>query len=95
LRPKTRLVVFTRPAFAALAVDAVQGWTQLTGTVGTRNVTPAVVRELRVGDIMLRNQPAVAVMRTETDAPEGDGLLPLHHFASVSFNASGYIVFQR
>ena len=58
-------------------------------------MTPAVVRELRVGDITLRNQPAVAVMRTETDAPDGDGLLPLHHFASVSFNASGYIVFQR
>ena|SRR5438132_982761 len=34
------------------------------------------------------------VSRNEVDAPAGDGLLPLHHFSSLTFDAD-YIVFRR
>ena len=46
-----------------------------------------MVRELQVGNVIFRNQPVAVIARDEVDALEGDGLLPLHLFASVSFNA--------
>jgi hypothetical protein len=67
----------------------------LAGMVGTRAATPGVVRQLSVGSITLRNERAVTVKLPDDDPHAGDGLLPLHHFASVSFRASGYIVFRR
>ena len=53
------------------------------------------MRELKLGNVTLRNQPAVAVERGDDASQEGDGLLPLHHFHKVTFNTAGYIVIQR
>ena len=88
------LVLFARPD-TRLPISMAQGAMQLSGIVGTRTVTPGVVRELKVGSITLRSQQAVAVKLDVDDPHMADGLLPLHHFASVSFRASAYIVFRR
>jgi hypothetical protein len=88
------LVLFSRGGIVPLATDRVAVRTQLGGLLGTADVAPAVVRMLKVGAITLRDQPAVIVARNEIDAPAGDGLLPLHHFSSVTFDG-GYIVFRR
>ena len=42
--------------------------------------------QLRVGTIVLRDQPAVIVQRPGPSMPFGDGLLPLHVFGRVTFN---------
>lgn len=81
------LVVFQRRGHAALDVDplpALAGASDLTGRSGA---TLALVREFRVGSLRLRNQVAALVGRPTDDANEGDGLLPLHVFASVSFDS--------
>jgi clan AA aspartic protease (TIGR02281 family) len=89
------LVLFTRGGESPLALGALPGAARLDSAVGAREVTPVVVRQLKLGDITLRDQPAVIVGRNEADAPRGDGLLPLHHFRKVTFSAEGYIVLQR
>jgi predicted aspartyl protease len=43
--------------------------------------------ELRLGSLTVRNQRVAVIARNQEDVAEGDGLLPLHLFASVSFNA--------
>ena len=45
------------------------------------------MRELRVGPVILRRQPVAVVPRDDLQAYEADGLLPLHLFDSVTFNA--------
>ena len=40
----------------------------------------------RIGDVTVRDQTVALIVRDGVDVPEGDGLLPLHLFASVSFN---------
>ena len=53
------------------------------------------IRNLRIGDLTMRDQVAAVVPRPEVDAPEGDGLLPLHLFASVTFaSQAGYLVIR-
>lgn len=88
------LVLFARPE-TRVPIASASGTTQLSGTIGAHTATAAVVRELSVGSLRLRNEPAVAVSLDADDPHTADGLLPLHHFASVSFRASGYIVFRR
>jgi predicted aspartyl protease len=44
------------------------------------------LRELRLGDRVIRNLAAVAIARTELHPAEGDGLLPLHLFGRVTFD---------
>jgi predicted aspartyl protease len=56
---------------------------------GHRLVRRVLVDELRVGDVLLRNQRAVIVQSDQADTPLGDGLLPLHLFARVTFNGPG------
>ena len=45
-----------------------------------------VVRELRLGDKVLRDVPAVTLDRPQRHPGEGDGLLPLHLFERVTFD---------
>jgi hypothetical protein len=45
------------------------------------------VRDLRLGGLTLRNQLAAVIRREQDDASSSDGLLPLHLFASVTFDA--------
>ena len=44
------------------------------------------VRELRVGDRLMRDVPAVTIERGDRHPAEGDGLLPLHLFDRVTFD---------
>jgi len=61
-----------------------------------RRARPAIetstIRRLRVGAVTMTNLPAALVERAEADA---DGLLPLHHFSTVSFAAGGACVIPR
>ncbi len=75
------IVFFHAPGKAAPASPI--GNARLTGLTGDRGVRAASMRRLVVGGITLRDQPAVIVDRLDDTA---DGLLPLHGFASVSFN---------
>ena len=53
---------------------------------GQRAVRRAVIETIDVGAIRLHNQSAVVVEDREPDAALGDGLLPLHLFARVTFS---------
>jgi hypothetical protein len=54
---------------------------------GVQNVRTMMLRELRLGTLTLKDHPVAVVRREPDDVGEGDGLLPLHVFASVTFNA--------
>jgi len=74
-------VFFHAPGEAVPAIAI--GRARLTGLTGDRSVRIASTSRLVVGGVTLRDQPVVIVDRTDASA---DGLLPLHGFASVSFN---------
>lgn len=84
------LVIFDRirrePARTVELLPA-RGQARMSGVSGDRTVDRAVVRELRVGDLVLHNEPAVIVDDGEVGGTQADGLLPLHGFARVSFQA--------
>ena len=88
--------MFERNGRTAVMLDYVE---QLVGVSapGLRQVgRGAVLRELRVGTVTLRNQPAVVVKGSGSNAVEGDGLLPLHRFSSVAFNnTEGWIAVTK
>ncbi len=54
---------------------------------GGQQVRTMMLRELRLGSLVLKEQRVAVLVREREDDVEGDGLLPLHLFASVSFNA--------
>jgi predicted aspartyl protease len=65
----------------------------LSSLAGGGTGLPATVA-LRVGTTMLRQEPAV-VVQEEASGEDGDGLLPLHAFRSVSFNnRDGYMLIR-
>jgi hypothetical protein len=74
-------VFFHAPGKASPALAI--GSARLTGLAGDLGVRAATAPRLVVGDVTLRDQPAVIVDRRDDNA---DGLLPLHAFARVSFN---------
>ena len=80
-------VMFTRDGRTRMALDATAGGTSILSLSGRQDVRTMTVPELLIGDVVLRNQPVAVIARDGVDAQEGDGLLPLHLFASVSFNA--------
>ena len=62
----------------------------LTGAGFARQV---IVKELVVGDAILRDVPAARIVLPEGAPQDGDGLLPLSVFARVSFHhREGYMV---
>jgi hypothetical protein len=71
----------------ALRLLPASGRAQLSGVVGQRTVERALVQALRVGALVMRNEPAVVIERPGFAGGLADGLLPLHRFARVSFNA--------
>ena len=54
---------------------------------GGQLVHTRMMRELRLGGLTLKDQLVAVVRRDPGDVDEGDGVLPLHLFASVTFNA--------
>jgi predicted aspartyl protease len=81
------LVVFDHGAPNAIQFQRLSGYASLSGIAGRRVVQRAVIRMLRIGGVVLQNEPAVVVTNGEPDVPDADGLLPLHRFARVSFLA--------
>ena len=57
----------------------------MTPTQFLAHVRASLVGILRVGTLLLRDQPAIVIDRREPDAPAGDGLLPLSAFSRVTF----------
>jgi hypothetical protein len=62
------------------------------GLTGAREARPMRLHALRIGSLVLRNQRAVTVERPEPDAPDVDGLLPLHHFSRVAFRSRDHLL---
>jgi predicted aspartyl protease len=91
------LVLFARAGvIAALQTSGPRDAGVVAGVGGAGLAQSVRVRELRIGGVTWRNRTASVIDRSEPDAPEGDGLLPLHTFGRVSFNSSeGYVVFER
>jgi predicted aspartyl protease len=80
-----RLVLFQRDDTAQPGLTVANESIGLTGLTGTRLARPAVMHTLRIGSTTLREVAAVILAR-EAGPASGDGLLPLHIFARVTFN---------
>jgi hypothetical protein len=89
-------VVFERNGRTAVRVDPMSQFVGVSGLASQQVGRGAVLRELKVGGVTLRNQPAVVIEREGARTVEGDGLMPLHQFSSVSFsNSEGFMVVKR
>lgn len=89
-------VVFERNGRTPLALDPVAEVTSVQSLSGTQNARTMRLRELTLGPVTVRDQPVAVVERDRRDALEGDGLLPLHLFSAVAFNADeNYIVLTK
>jgi predicted aspartyl protease len=89
-------VIFERNGRTAVRVDETSQLVGVSGLAAEQSARRGVLRELRVGGVTLRNQPAVVLGRDGSSAIEGDGLLPLHQFSIVSFNnREGYLVVRK
>jgi len=87
------IVIFERNGVVPVSLARTNRRAQLVSVTGTQDAPLMVLRRLLVGSALIENQLALVVPRNEPDAPAGDGLLPLHLFASVTFNsAEGYLV---
>jgi Aspartyl protease len=84
------LVIFaqgTGGGAGALRLLPARGQARLRGVAGERTVERAFVQALRVGGLVMNNEPALVLERPGSTGGQADGLLPLHRFARVSFNA--------
>jgi hypothetical protein len=89
------LVVFDRPGAWALPGERLPGGYELSDSSGRREVGTRRILALRIGNWTLRNQIAAVIDRPPSSASEGDGLLPLHSFASVTFESrDGFLVIR-
>lgn len=83
----TGVVMFERDGRTRLPLDRTLHMTNVTTLSGARAARSMMLRELRLGAATLKDQ-LVAVLKRDVRNPlEGDGLLPLHLFASVTFDA--------
>ncbi len=80
-------VAYERNGRTRLTLKAVTGATAVHSLSGEQIVRTMMLRDLRLGDLTLKDQAVAVVARDPNDVVEGDGVLPLHLFASVSFNA--------
>ncbi len=88
------LVLFRKAGRIALPSRAFTNPVELRGVAGTRTGDAVRLTELRIGSRILRDLPAVLL-----DTPSGhawpEGLLPLHLFERVTFNApEGYLLVE-
>ncbi len=89
-------VIFERNGRTAVRVDPVSQFVGVSGLASQQVGRGALLRELQVGGVTLRNQAAVVIEREGARTVEGDGLMPLHQFSSVSFhNNEGFMVVRR
>jgi predicted aspartyl protease len=89
-------VIFEREGRTAVRLDSTGQGFGVSGLASRQTGRGALLRELKVGGVTFRNQPAVVLERRGARTVEGDGLLPLHPFSSVSFsNSEGFMVVRR
>lgn len=86
------LVLYDDPLVAGLLTEWTPGAAALASPTGTRTVRTGIVDGLRIGPRVLDRQAAVVLpvpnrMAVADAGIAPDGLLPLHLFAQVSFNA--------
>jgi len=74
-------------AAGALRLRPASGQARLRGVVGERTVERAIVQALRVGALVMHDEPAAVIERPGAAEGLADGLLPLHRFGRVSFSA--------
>ncbi len=79
------IIIFDRGLSLPMVMMPTSDTYDLAAAGGARIVHAMRIRELRVGSHKLRDQLAVVVARPEPDAPDADGLLPLHLFERVAF----------
>jgi predicted aspartyl protease len=86
------IVLFDPGATTRLPIDARGRGYDVTSLAGSGTARAVTVKQLHVGQTVLRSLPA-AVVRVDLGEPDrGDGLLPLHLFARVHFNnAEGFM----
>lgn len=84
----TALVLFRKAGLVGVPVIAASGRLELRGVSGDRAAPALRVPGLRVGSRLLRDLPA-AVLEVPENEAWPDGLLPLHLFDRVTFDASG------
>jgi hypothetical protein len=87
------LVLFQRRGRALPAAVRRDGRAELTTFGEQQSVSRVRVLELRVGRRTFFDLPAVVVHRDSAAEEEGDGLLPLHLFARVTFDGPGRRLF--
>ena len=80
-------VAYERNGRTTLALNPGAGVTSVESLAGEQRARTMILRELRLGGIRLRDYAVAVIARDPDDVVEGDGLLPLHLFASVSFSA--------
>ena len=80
-------VAYERNGRTRLSLSGAAGVAAVHSLSGEQFARTMTLDELRLGSLTVRDQRVAVVARSEEDVAEGDGLLPLHLFASVSFNA--------
>lgn len=91
-----RLVIFEHGDRTRLTLDPSEGFAEIFGLTGRREARKATLGDVRMGEMRLGRQPVIVLDRRGIDAAEGDGLLPLHLFSSVSINSGeGYIIVRK
>jgi hypothetical protein len=89
------LVVFARRGRTRISLEPPAQEIAVHSLSGRQTAQTLWLRELKLGCVTLRNQPVAVIAQDAGDLLEADGLVPLHLFDSVSFNArEGYIVLR-
>jgi hypothetical protein len=89
-------VIFARRGGARLSLEPPAQEIVVHSLSGRQSAQTMWIRELKLDRVAVRNQPVAVIASDSAESQEGDGLLPLHLFDSVSFNTrEGYIVLRR
>jgi predicted aspartyl protease len=91
------LILFGRATTSRLLAETAAQHGNLIALAGDRAARQVVLKRLRIGAATLWNQPALVMIDADRlpGMPDGDGLLPLSVFATVTFNnRDGYLLVE-
>ena len=80
-------VLYARDGRTPLPLEPAPAFVSVHSLSGRQDARAMILRELKLGGVTMRDQPVALLFRDSGNRHEGDGLLPLHLFDSVSFNA--------
>ncbi len=80
-------VLYARDGRTALPLEPASAVLSVHSLSGRQDARAMILRKLKLGDMTMKDQLVALVSRDSGNRVEGDGLLPLHVFDSVSFNA--------